>query len=114
MVSAIVGSPSNPPQVLGVDPNSDPIVLQGGSIQTFAVQIQDLDSPSITYTITSGTGANNPVSGTYSNTSLLASGQAYVYFTYFAPQSKAGSSNITITLNDGTAVVVRNIGIYVY
>ena len=114
VVSAIVGNPSNPPQVLSVRPSASPVVLSKGGLQTFAVQIQDLDSSSVTYTITAGTGATNPIGGTYSNTALLASGQAYLYFTYFSPATKAGTSNITVTLNDGTSVIVKTIGTYIY
>lgn len=113
-VSAIVGSAVAPPQVLGINPDFSPVVLPKWSIQTFALQVEDTDSASITYTITAGTGATNPLSGTYSNTALLNSGQAYIYFTYFSPSTKAGSSNITVTLNDGTAVVVKTISTYIY
>lgn len=114
MVSAVVGTGNAYPEVLAVNPNTVPVVLGKGTIQTFSVQVRDTDSSSVSYTITAGTGATNPISGTLGNATDLASGQAYVYFTYYAPTNKAGSSNITVTLNDGSAVVVKNIGIYVY
>jgi len=113
-VSAVVGTGNAYPEVLAVNPNTVPVVLGKGTIQTFSVQVRDTDSPSVSYTITAGTGATNPISGTLSNAGQLAAGNAYVYFTYYAPSNKAGSSNIAVTLNDGSAVVVKNIGIYVY
>lgn len=114
MVSAVVGTGNAYPEVLAVNPNTVPVVLGKGTIQTFSVQVRDTDSASVTYTITAGTGATNPISGTLNNATDLANGEAYAYFTYYAPANKAGSSNITVTLNDGSAVVVKNIGIYVY
>lgn len=114
MVSAIVGSGNTAPEILGVNPDTVPVVLKNNTIQTFSLRVRDSDSPSVSYTITSSTGATSPINGALTNTGELTTGQAYVYFTYFAPSSKAGTSNITVTLNDGTAVIVKNISTYIY
>lgn len=113
-VSATVGSGNRAPEILAVNPNNIPVVLKKGTIQTFSLQVRDTDSPSVSYTITAGTGATNPINGTLTNTGELSTGKSYVYFTYFAPLNKAGTSNITVTLNDSTTVVVKNISIYIY
>jgi hypothetical protein len=114
MVSAIVGTGNSASEILAVNPNTVPVVLRKNTIQTFSAQVRDLDSPSVSYTVTAGTGSVSPINGTLTNTGELTTGQAYVYFTYFSPPGKAGSSNITLTLNDGTAVIVKNISIFVY
>lgn len=114
MVSAIVGTGNNASEILAVNPNTVPVVLRRNTVQTFSVQVRDLDSPSVSYTVTAGTGAVSPINGTLTNTGELTTGQAFVYFTYFAPAGKAGTSDITVTLNDGTAVNVKNISIYIY
>ncbi|MDD2745298.1 MAG: hypothetical protein PHU93_02055, partial [Candidatus Gracilibacteria bacterium] len=114
MVSATVGNNNKAPEILAVDPNTVPVVLGKNKIQTFSVQIKDTDSPSVSYTITAGTGATTPINGTITDTVALTSGQAFINFTYFTPPNKAGSSNITVTLNDGSTVIVKQISTYIF
>jgi len=114
MVSATVWGGNQAPVILSVNPSSVPVVLRRSAIQTFSIQVRDTDSPSVSYTITAGTGATNPINGTLTNTGALATGQSYIYFTYFTPPSRARTSNITVTLNDGSTVVVKNISIYIH
>jgi len=114
LVSATVGNNNKAPEILAINPNTIPVVLGKNKIQTFSVQVKDADSASVSYTITAGTGAVTPINGTLSDTDDLISGNAFIYFTYFTPPNKAGTSNITVTLNDGSTVIVKQISTYIY
>lgn len=114
MVSATVGNNNQAPLILGVNPDVVPLVLGQNNIQTFSLQIKDTDSPSVSYTITSSTGAVTPINGILSDSTKLTSGQAFIYFTYFTPNSSAGLSDITVTLNDGNTVIVKQIPTYIF
>jgi len=114
-VFAVVSWTWNVPIILQTIPSFDPIVIKRNSIQNFSLKIQDLDSASVTYTITSFSWSNFPINWTLTDAPNLLAGTAYLNFTYFSPNSKKTDETITITLNDGaTWIVSKTLNLYVY
>ena len=114
VVSATVGNIKPPPVVISVDPNSDPKLLGTSEVQRFSLYYQDADRDPVTFTVTPQDGFVAPLSGHVSKNTYDSSSGAYIHFTYRAPDRAVGTSEVTVTLNDGSNVTTKVIGLYIY
>lgn len=116
-VSANVSVVNNQPEVVSVTPNFSPIVMGQNVVQSFSIQLKDVEWDNITYTITPDYGATSPISGIISNVTKLQNSEAFINFTYLSSNevSEIGSSKITITLNDWiNPVTIQEIDLYIF
>ncbi|MCP4523692.1 MAG: hypothetical protein GY828_05775 [Candidatus Gracilibacteria bacterium] len=116
-VSARVSVANNKPELVSITPGYSPVVLGQNSVQSFSLQIRDIEGDSLSYTITPDYGATSPISGTITDTTKLQNAEAFINFTYLSSSdiSEIGASKITITLNDGVnPVVIKEIDVYIF
>ena len=73
-----------------------------------------MERDAITFTVTPQDGFSAPLSGHIAASAYDSSSGAYVRFTYRAPETAVGTSEITVTLNDGSNVTTKTIGLYIY
>jgi hypothetical protein len=116
-VTANVSVANNKPEIVSITPSFSPVVMWQNVVQSFSIQLKDVEWDNITYTITPDYGANSPISGTINNATKLQNSEAFINFTYLSSNeiSEIGSSKITITLNDGTnPVTIQEIDLYIF
>ena len=115
-VTAIVGSVNHSPVIVNISPSSDPKLLAKNKIQNYTLYFRDDEKDIVSYTITSVSGYANPISVTISATDYDSSSWAYVNFTYLAPSSTPAPNptTVTVTFNDGTNLVNKDIHLYIY
>lgn len=116
-VTARVSVANNVPEVVWISPSFSPVVLWQNKVQLFSIQVRDLESDAITYTITPQYWATSPISGTISSSPQLQNGTAFINFVYLSSSnpSELWVSTITITLNDGVnPVQTEEIDLYIF
>ena len=115
-VSAVVGSLNHSPVVLSVAPSSDPKLLAVNKIQSYSLYFRDDEKDAISYTITPESGYVNTINGTISPADYDSLSGAYVHFTYLSPSASPtpNPTTVTMTLNDGTNIVNKDIHLYIY
>lgn len=115
-MTAIVGVGNHSPIIVSLSPGSDPKLLARSKIQNYTLYFRDDEKDTVTYTITPASGYTNPISGTINSASYDAGSGAYVNFTYLAPSSipVTNPTTVTVTLNDGTSLVNRDIHLFIY
>lgn len=116
-VSARVSVINNKPRIVSVIPSFSPVVLGRNNIQTFSIQINDIEWDPISYTITPQYGAVTPISWTISDSTKLQNSEAFINFTYLSTSKvwELWISKITITLNDGiNSISTQEIDIYTF
>ena len=114
VVSAIVGNINSAPLIISVTPSSDPKLLGAGEVQNFSVYYRDNEKDSATFTVTPQDGFVTPISGRIPKSSYDTNSGATINFTYRAPESSVGTSQVTVTINDGSNVTTKTIGLYIY
>lgn len=116
MVTAIVGAGNHSPVVLSVSPANDPKLLSRNKIQNYTLYFRDDEKDTVTYTITPVSGYANPISGTISTTDYDSASGAYVNFTYLSPANlpAPNPTTVTVTLNDATNLVNKDIHLLIY
>lgn len=116
-VSARVSVANNKPEVISITPSFSPVVMWQNTVQSFSIQIKDVEWDNITYTITPDYGATSPISWTISDTTKLQNAEAFIDFTYLSSNevSEIWASKITITLNDWVnPVSIQEIDLYIF
>ena len=116
-VSARVWVINNKPEIVSITPSFSPIVLGQNTVQSFSLQIKDLEWDNISYTITPDVGATSPISGNITNVDRLQNSNAFINFSYLSTNksSENGASQITVTLNDGiNDIVIKEIDLYIF
>ena len=115
-ISAIVWNQNQPPLILAVAPDSDPLVLARSSTQNYNINIKDNEGDTVYYTLTAASWSTIPLNWSITDSTALQNWEAYVSFTYVAPSSPpAGSfTTVTLTLNDGPNLVPRVLNLYIY
>lgn len=115
-VTAIVGAINHAPVILSVTPSSDPKLLGRNKIQNYTLYFRDDEQDAITYTITPVSGYTNPISGTVNPTDYDGSDGAYINFTYLSPSTTPAPNptTVTVTLNDGSNLVNKDVRLYIY
>jgi|GEM_PF-2367084 len=115
-VSAIVGAINHAPVILSVTPSSDPKLLGTNKIQNYTIYFRDDEKDTITYTITPVSGYTNPISGTINPADYDGADGAYINFTYLSPSAvpAPNPTTVTVTLNDGSNLVNKDIRLYIY
>lgn len=116
IVSAIVGAINHAPVILSVTPASDPKLLGMNKIQNYTLYFRDDEKDAITYTITPVSGYTNPISGTVNPAAYDGANGAYINFTYLSPSAvpAPNPTTITVTFNDGSNLVNKDIRLYIY
>lgn len=115
-VSAIVGAINHAPVILSVTPSSNPKLLGTNKIQNYTLYFRDDEQDTITYTITPVSGYTNPISGTVNPADYDGSDGAYINFTYLSPSvvPAPNPTTVTITFNDGSNLVNKDVRLYIY
>jgi hypothetical protein len=116
-VSARVSVANNKPEVVSITPSFSPVVMWQNTVQSFSIQIKDVEWDNITYTITPDYGATSPISWTISDATKLQNAEAFIDFTYLSSNevSEIWASKITITLNDWVnPVSIQEIDLYIF
>ena len=101
---------------MSVSPSSDPKLLARNKIQNYTLYFRDDEKDTVTYTITPVSGYTNPISGTISPGSYDTASGAYINFTYLAPATvpAPNPTTVTVTLNDGTSLISKDIRLLIY
>ncbi len=115
-VSAIVGAINHAPVVLSVTPSSDPKLLGRDKVQNYTLYFRDDENDTVTYTVTPVSGYTNPISGTVNPADYDGSDGAYINFTYLSASAvpAPNPTTVTVTLNDGSNLVNKDIRLYIY
>lgn len=116
-VSANVTVANNKPEVVSITPRFSPVVMWQNIVQSFSIQLKDVEWDNITYTITPDYGATSPISGKITNATKLQNAQAFINFNYLSSSEiwEQWSSQITITLNDWiNPITIRKIDLYIF
>jgi hypothetical protein len=116
-VTARVSVANNQPSVVSITPSFSPVVMGQNVVQSFSIQIKDVEWDNITYTITPDYGATSPISWTITNSTKLQNSEAFIDFTYLSSSevSELWASKITLTLNDWVnPVSIKEIDLYIF
>ncbi|MDP2103968.1 MAG: hypothetical protein Q8K26_03540 [Candidatus Gracilibacteria bacterium] len=115
-VSAIVGAINHAPVVLSVTPSSNPKLLGTNKIQNYTLYFRDDENDTVTYTITPVSGYTNPISGAINPADYDGANGAYINFTYLSASAvpAPNPTTVTVTLNDGSNLVNKDIRLYIY
>ncbi len=99
-----------------MSPSSDPKLLARSKIQNYTLYFRDDEKDSVTYTITPVDGFTNPISGSVGSVSYDTASGAYINFTYLSPATipAPNPTTVTVTLNDGTSLVSKDIHLLIY
>lgn len=116
VVSAIVWSIDRAPQILTINPDSDPKVIARNKTQNYTIYFSDTEKDTVYYTITPLSWYTNPISWTVNSSDYDSASWAYINFTYLAPSTKPtpNPTKVTVTLNDWPNLVTKDINLYIY
>lgn len=116
-VTANVTVANNKPEIVSITPRFSPVVMGQNVVQSFSIQLKDIEWDNITYTITPDYGGTSPISGTITNATKLQNAQAFINFIYLSSNevTELWSSKITLTLNDWVnPVTIKEIDLYIF
>jgi hypothetical protein len=115
-VSAVVGLGNHAPIIQTIIPSSDPKLLGRNKIQNYSIYFRDDEKDTVTYTISPMDGYVNPLNGAINRSDYDTFSGAFINFTYLAPGGipLSNPTTITITLNDSTTLIHRDIHLYIY
>jgi len=75
-VSANVTAGNNKPEIVSITPKFSPVVMWQNIVQTFSIQLKDIEWDNLSYTITPEYGATSPISWTISNITKLQNAES--------------------------------------
>lgn len=114
IVSAVVGNINHAPVILSVIPDSNPRFLRVNRTQSYTLYFRDNEKDTVSYTMTPANGFTHPISGTIEASNYDASSWAYINFLYLAPSIPVENETITLTINDGSNVISKELHLYIY
>ncbi len=114
IVSAVVGALNHAPVVISVNPSSNPRMLGVNKTQYYTIYFRDDEKNTVTYTISPNNWYTNPISWTINVWDYDGTNWAYINFLYLAPSTPVSNEKVTVTINDWSNVVVKELNLYIY
>ncbi len=114
VVSAIVWNQNSAPIIISINPDSNPRILKTNRTQSYTLYFRDNEKDFVSYTITPKNWYTTPISGTIKSSDYDNNNWAYINFLYLAPATAYPDENVTVTINDGTSIVSKELNLYVY